>query len=75
MKPSTKFVLDLLQKNKVFAGTGSLVNRISLAVGINSLGVEVFFKRLFKKMGIPLTDNVMYYVLLAPKGTDQCEQT
>ena len=51
-------------KNKVFAGTGSLPNRISLAVGINSLGVEVYFKRLFKKMGIPLTDNVEYYLRL-----------
>jgi hypothetical protein len=34
-------------KNKVFAGSGSLHNRISLAVGINSLGVEVFFTCLY----------------------------
>ena len=49
-------------KNKVFAGTGSLNNRIACAVGINSLGVEVFFKRLFKKLGIKLTPNVAYYL-------------
>ena len=49
-------------KNKVFAGTGSLPNRIAMAVGINSLGVEAFFKRLFKMLGIPLTDNVAYYL-------------
>jgi hypothetical protein len=44
-------------KNKVFAGTGSLTNRISFAVGINSIGIDVFFKRLFKKLGIAITDN------------------
>jgi hypothetical protein len=47
-------------KNKVFAGTGSLNTRIAIAVGINSLGVEVFFRRLIKKLGLPLTPNVAY---------------
>jgi hypothetical protein len=51
-------------KNKVFAGTGSLHTRIGFAVGINSLGVEVFFKRLFKKLGLPVTNNVSYYLNL-----------
>jgi hypothetical protein len=55
-------------KNKVFAGTGSLHNRIAFAVGINSLGVEVFFKRLFKSLGIPLTDNVAYYLEIKEKN-------
>ena len=58
MKRSTKYA----PKNKVFAGSGSLHNRITFAVGINSLGVEVFFKRLFKKLGIKLTPNVAYYL-------------
>jgi hypothetical protein len=49
-------------KNKVFAGSGSLANRISVAVGIHSLGVEMFFRRLFKSMGIALSDNVAYYL-------------
>jgi hypothetical protein len=49
-------------KNKAFAGTGSLNNRIASAVGINSLGVDAFFRRLFKKLGIPLTDNVSYWL-------------
>jgi hypothetical protein len=49
-------------KNKVFAGTGSLANRISFAAGINSVGVQVFFKRLFKKLGIVVTENVEYYL-------------
>ncbi len=54
-------------KNKVFAGTGSLHNRIAFAVGVNSLGLEVFFKRLFKMMGVPLTANVAYYLRLKEK--------
>jgi hypothetical protein len=49
-------------KNKVFAGTGSLPNRIGVAVGIHSLGPEMYFKRLFKSMGIELSDNVAYYL-------------
>jgi hypothetical protein len=49
-------------KNKVFAGSGSLHNRLAFAVGINSLGFEVFFQRLFKKMGIPMADNVANYL-------------
>jgi hypothetical protein len=51
-------------KNKVFAGSCSLSNRIAFAVGINSLGSEVFFKRLLKSLGIPLSNNVAYYLQL-----------
>jgi hypothetical protein len=46
----------------VFAGSGSLTNRIALAVGIHSLGVEAYFRQLFKSMGIGLSDNVAYYL-------------
>jgi hypothetical protein len=49
-------------KNKVYAGTGSLHNRIAFAVGINSIGIDAFFHRLFKKLGIPVTNNVAYYL-------------
>jgi hypothetical protein len=54
-------------KNKVFAGSGSLHNRIAFAVGINSLGTKVFFQHLFKKMSIPLTDSVAYYLKMKEK--------
>jgi hypothetical protein len=54
-------------KNKVFAGAGSLHNRIGFAVGINSIGLEMFFKRLFKMMGVALSDNVAYYLHLKEK--------
>jgi hypothetical protein len=46
----------------VFAGSYSLHNRIAFAVGINSLGVLEFFKRLFRKLGITLTNNVVHYL-------------
>jgi hypothetical protein len=49
-------------KNKVYAGSGSLQNRIAFAVGINSLGVLLFTKKLFRKMGITVTDNVEHYL-------------
>jgi hypothetical protein len=49
-------------KNKVFAGSGSLHNRISFAVGINSLGYNEFFTKLFNKLGIDITDNVAHYL-------------
>jgi hypothetical protein len=49
-------------KNKVFAGSYSLHNRLAFAVGINSLGVLEFFKRLFRKLGITMSDNVVHYL-------------
>jgi hypothetical protein len=49
-------------KNKVFAGAYSLHNRIAFAVGINSLGVLEYFERLYRKLGIPITDNVRHYL-------------
>jgi hypothetical protein len=51
-------------KNKVFAGSGSLHNRISFAVGINSLGYNEFFTCLFTKLGITMTANVAHYLRL-----------
>jgi hypothetical protein len=55
-------------KNKVFAGSGSLHNCISLAVGINSLGVEVFFTRLYNKLGIAVTPDVLHYLKVKEKN-------
>jgi hypothetical protein len=51
-------------KNKVFAGSGSLHNRIAFAVGINSLGYNDSFTRLFTKLGIAMTTNVAHYLRL-----------
>jgi hypothetical protein len=54
-------------KNKIFAGSGSLNNRISFAVSINSIGLEDFFLRLFKKLGIAVSDNVSHFLMLKEK--------
>jgi hypothetical protein len=50
-------------KNKVYAGSGSLQNRIAMAVGITSMGVLDFYKKLFRKMGIAVTENVEHYLI------------
>jgi hypothetical protein len=49
-------------KNKVYCGTSSLTNRIGMAIGINSLGLDVFFTRLFKTFGIDMTPNVRHFM-------------
>jgi hypothetical protein len=48
-------------KNKMICGTGSLHNRISFAVGVNSIGVELYFKRLYEALGITVTANMEHY--------------
>jgi hypothetical protein len=52
----------LAPKNKVYCGSQSLQNRLSIALGINILGVVGYFKRLFKMLGIAFTADVHYYL-------------
>ena len=52
----------LAPKNKVYSGTCSLQNRISIAIGISTLGTLAFFHRLFDKMGIQMTPDVHHYL-------------
>jgi predicted small secreted protein len=47
-------------KNKVYCGSSSLTNRLSIALGINSLGLKEYFKRLFKRLGIRCSSNVLH---------------
>jgi hypothetical protein len=54
-------------KNKVYCASGSLSNRISLAIGINTLGFPVYFKRLFKLLGIQMTSNVRHFLQVKEK--------
>jgi hypothetical protein len=49
-------------KNKVYCGSCSLTNRLSIALGINTLGLTEYFRRLFKRLGIHLTRNVMHWL-------------
>jgi hypothetical protein len=52
----------LAPKNKVYCGSQSLHNRLSIAVGINMLGTKEYFKRLFGRLGIIMTSNVMHFL-------------
>jgi hypothetical protein len=54
-------------KNKVYCASGSLTNRISLAIRINTLGFPEFFKRLFKLLGIQMTANVLHFLEVKEK--------
>jgi hypothetical protein len=55
-------------KNKVFCGTGSLSNRLSMAASINSVGMDVFFSRLYEQLGIYVTPNVTHFLKLKEKS-------
>jgi hypothetical protein len=52
----------LAPKNKVYCGSQSLHNRLSIALGINVLGFVGYFKRPFKLLGIAFTPDVQYYL-------------
>ena len=47
-------------KNKTYLTTQSLRNRISVAVGINALGIYTYFARLFRELGIDLPEDVAH---------------
>jgi hypothetical protein len=49
-------------KNKVYCSSISLTNRLSVALGINSLGVSEYFQRLYVALGIVMTDDVQHYI-------------
>jgi hypothetical protein len=51
-----------LPKNKDFAGSGSLDNRISFAVCINSIGALPFYTKLFRRLGSTMTDNDHHFL-------------
>lgn len=52
----------LAPKNKVYCGTNSLANRISIALGISTLGTLVYFEGLLQKMGINVSDDVHHFL-------------
>jgi len=49
-------------KNKVYSGTASLSNRMSIALSITSLGTMEFFRRLFDEFGITMTEDVRHFL-------------
>jgi hypothetical protein len=54
-------------KNKVYCGSGSLHNRVAVAVGVNTLGFTVYFRRLFRLLGIQLTDSIVHFLQVKEK--------
>ena len=52
----------LAPKNKVYCGTRSLQTRLSIGIGIQGLGLLEYFKRLFVKLGIEITSNVLNFL-------------
>jgi hypothetical protein len=49
-------------KNKVYCATSSLTNRISAAIALNNVGNEEYYRRLFIKLGIAMTNNVKHFL-------------
>jgi len=54
-------------KNKVYAGSNSLKNRMSIAIGIKTLGTFDYYSRLYNKLGIALTPDVIHYLTVKSK--------
>jgi hypothetical protein len=54
-------------KNRVYCGTRSLQNRVSIAIGVLSLGMVEYFKRLFKALGIYMTPNILHFLEVKEK--------
>jgi hypothetical protein len=52
----------LAPKNKVYCGSQSLRNRLSIGIGINALGHPSYFTRLYKTLGIVMTENVQNFL-------------
>jgi len=49
-------------KNKIYCGSRSLWNRVCLCIGIISIGILPYFRRLFRKLGIVMTPNVLHFL-------------
>jgi len=61
-KAFNDFMTWFAPKNKVYSGSRSLWNRVGLCIGTSSIGHLQCFQRLFKKMGIAMTPNVMNFL-------------
>lgn len=57
----------LAPKNKMYCGTVSLTNRISIGLGIVSLGLLQYFRRLYHALGIAMTPNIVHFLEVKDK--------
>ena len=60
----------LAPKNKTYAGSQSLTNRVCIAIGIQSLGSLHYFTRLLEDLGIDITPDVKHYLTLHAETRD-----
>jgi hypothetical protein len=58
-------------KNKVYCGSQSLENRLSMAVGINSIGLHRYFTRLYTRFGITMDPCVSHYLAVKENVRDK----
>jgi len=54
-------------KNKVYAGSNSLSNRMSIAIGTKTLGIREYYIGLFHKLGIEMTPDILHYLTVKSK--------
>ena len=60
----------LAPKNKTYAGSRSLTNRVYIAIGIQSIGSLHYFKRLLGALGIDVTPDVLHYLTQHAEARD-----
>ena len=58
-------------KNRVYCGTDSLRNRLSIALGISTKGILNYYEGLFERMGIAMTDDVLHFLKMKSGGRDR----
>ena len=49
-------------KNKVYSSSDSLKNRVAICLGINSLGTLDYYRQLFHRLDIAMSDDVLHYL-------------
>ena len=54
-------------KNKVYSSSDSLKNRIAICLGINGLGTLEYYRLLFDRLGISVSDDVVHYINVISK--------
>ena len=52
----------LAPKNKTYGKSMSLTNRISIAIGVHSLGPMDYWRLLFNKLGMAVNEDTLYYL-------------
>ncbi|CAB9531379.1 unknown protein [Seminavis robusta] len=57
-------------KNRTYCGSVSLRNRVPMAIGVHLLGYDVFFRRLFARLGMEVEEGTDYFLRRLQKVRD-----